>query len=795
MPRNRQRTTTKGADQQQYSRDVLEKAVEDVKNGNRTTREAARFYEIPRSTLRHYVNGTRGRGTVSQNGVGGGGAIALPREYENQLAQCLRTLEKWGFGLSRDEVMDMVQKFVKLNDLKSRFKDGRPGPDWFVNFRQRHNLSIKKPQGVEYVRMSQVNPYVVNGFFDLLEKTIQENGLTNKPHLIFNCDETSFSHDPSKTKVVGGKGQKCTRTISSAGRENTSVLMAASAAGDKHPILCVFKGKNIMESWIDTTSDQRTGYAASKSGWMDSEIFLNWFQKVLIPNAPPERPILLILDGHGSHVSLPLILKAVEHQVILLKLPPHTTHVLQPLDVGVFKSLKSTWDKQLTKWQRENPRKRIPKQEFVSILSTVYTDMLPQNIKSGFKATGIFDEELGGPNRKSAINNCDFKPCDVEAYRRYQLKKATAERGANKTPDNQMAADKTSSDQMDADKTPGNQLDVDKTSGDHMDAEKASGDQMDIDKTPGYQVDVDKTQVDQIDADNSPGDQIGANKTLDDHLDADRSLADPILSIKTPNAQVSTNPGNKNIKLSFEDIIVDIFHKNKAMGESATPKRKRVSTGAEIMTANEYIEKIKEEKRAEELALQEKNRKQQEQLLKKKDGKNLKRKKTEVGNKKEEENSKEKKLCKEKTKKKNNKFTPRPALMKSEASTSGISKKFKTSLNEDSDDSLSSDSDISLADYESDNILPSITVIKDDYVIVSYDGCRYPGQVIELKDDQVQVKHMKSAGLTYWRWPEQDDILCYDENDILKIIKPPIPMNKRGIFSVPELKGCLFEYE
>lgn len=93
---------------------------------------------------------------------------------------------------------------------------------------------------------------------------------------------------------------------------------------------------------------------------MDSEIYANWFEKVFLPNITAERPVLLILDGHSSHVSLPLIQKAAENTVIRLKLPPHTTHVSQPMDVGVIKGLKDDWDKKLTKWQRENPRKRIP---------------------------------------------------------------------------------------------------------------------------------------------------------------------------------------------------------------------------------------------------------------------------------------------------------------------------------------------------------------------------------------------------------------------------------------------------
>ena len=57
--------------------------------------------------------------------------------------------------------------------------------------------------------------------------------------------------------------------------------------------------------------------------------------------AVPERPLILFVDGHKSHVTLEVIDLAREKNVILFCLPPHTTHALQPLDVAVFKSLKA----------------------------------------------------------------------------------------------------------------------------------------------------------------------------------------------------------------------------------------------------------------------------------------------------------------------------------------------------------------------------------------------------------------------------------------------------------------------
>ena len=75
-----------------------------------------------------------------------------------------------------------------------------------------------------------------------------------------------------------------------------------------------------------------------------------WFEKSFIPQAKARntsgKPILLLFDGHGSHITNNMIELAVKNKIELFCLPPHTTHKLQPLDVGVFRPLQREWAKQ-----------------------------------------------------------------------------------------------------------------------------------------------------------------------------------------------------------------------------------------------------------------------------------------------------------------------------------------------------------------------------------------------------------------------------------------------------------------
>ena len=123
-------------------------------------------------------------------------------------------MEKNGFGLTREEVLDIVQCYIVQNKLKTRFKNQRPGEDWFQSFRKRNRLSIKLPQSIEHSHCDQTNPWIIYDFFDKLTQVVKELGLNGKPGQIYNCDETSFCHDPYKTRVVGAINEKSQRKTS-----------------------------------------------------------------------------------------------------------------------------------------------------------------------------------------------------------------------------------------------------------------------------------------------------------------------------------------------------------------------------------------------------------------------------------------------------------------------------------------------------------------------------------------------------------------------------------------------------
>lgn len=376
-----------------YSKEDLQHALEDVRSGTLTIYRACRVYNIPKTTLVDHIKERRGKKSSSY-----GRPPAIPLEEERKLADGLIYMERHGFGLSRKEILLLVGDYVRSRKLATPFKDGIPSEDWFLAFKARHKLSVKKPQSVEFARKKVNDPFVIKEYFSLLGKTIVELNLSDKPGQIWNLDETSFCTDPSKTKVVGKRGEVSTRTTSSPGRDNITVLLACSAAGEKVPPLIIFKGKHIWDQWTaaENTGYPNTSYAATDNGWMQSDVFLNYFKTSFLKAVGTERPQLLIYDGHSTHLSLNLLETARSEDIHIIKLPPHSSHLLQPLDISVFKSLKTYWDEALVKWQRKNIGKKLPKSVFSKIVGELWLNTSPEIIKNGFSKGGIapFNDEV-----------------------------------------------------------------------------------------------------------------------------------------------------------------------------------------------------------------------------------------------------------------------------------------------------------------------------------------------------------------------------------------------------------------
>jgi hypothetical protein len=145
------------------------------------------------------------------------------------------------------------------------------------------------------------------------------------------------------------------------------------------------------------------------NGWINKEVYLAWFQQFI--DGIEHRPLLVLCDGHVSHTTLQVINVARVNNVTVLKLPSHTTQLLQPLDVSVFKSLKSAWNKVLVKHQRATRFSPVSKSDSVNLLSSVWKEsVISDAIVNGFRTTGVFPVD----RHKYPVEK--FSPLQYQSY-------------------------------------------------------------------------------------------------------------------------------------------------------------------------------------------------------------------------------------------------------------------------------------------------------------------------------------------------------------------------------------------
>jgi len=97
------------------------------------------------------------------------------------------------------------------------------------------------------------------------------------------------------------------------------------------------------------------------------------------------------MDGHTSHTSnLQLVTKAKENNVILLVLPSHCTHKIQPLDVAVFKSLKTHYDRSVEAWLHAHPGRAVQESNVAELFAEAWgRSATVKNAVSGFEKARI----------------------------------------------------------------------------------------------------------------------------------------------------------------------------------------------------------------------------------------------------------------------------------------------------------------------------------------------------------------------------------------------------------------------
>lgn len=258
--------------------------------------------------------------------------------------------------------------------------------------------------------------------------------MISDPRRVFNADESGFPICVKSTKVLAPTGSRHVYQVLPGDKTQITVLACFNAFGDYMSPLIIYPGQRFRDTVL--SGFEEAIFGMTKNGWMDSELFLSFlehFDSYLIEKKI-NRPVILFVDGHSTHMSLPAANFCSEKSIILYCLLPNSTHVLQACDIGLFSPMKSKWKEMVKKWQMEHLGEPFTKANFPEVFKSTWTSVANlTNSVSAFKRSGLFpltpdgiDQSKLGPSKMT--NNCSLPSTTVPTPA------ASGQEGLSKTP-------------------------------------------------------------------------------------------------------------------------------------------------------------------------------------------------------------------------------------------------------------------------------------------------------------------------------------------------------------------------
>jgi len=242
----------------------------------------------------------------------------------------------------------------------------------------------------DHQRVLCSNPAIISPWFDLVRNVKAKYGILDED--TYNFDETGFQIGVGGSVKVVTASERRTKPlgVQPGDREWITLIAGINAMGWSIPPFLILKAKHHDQAWYhNNPKDWRIG--VSNNGWTTNELGLAWLQHFI--QHTEARTVgshrLLIIDGHESHQSLAFQDLCGENRIIALCMPPHSSHILQPLDVGCFASLKQAYKKEL-RGLADSHIHHNGKKAFLASFGPVFDKAFSKdNILSSSRATGL----------------------------------------------------------------------------------------------------------------------------------------------------------------------------------------------------------------------------------------------------------------------------------------------------------------------------------------------------------------------------------------------------------------------
>ena len=364
-------------------------AIESLGPGEQLSyRQISKKYGCDRATLaRRHQNQSVTRSLEAQN------RQALHPQQEQELLLYIKRLTERGLPPTR----------AMIRNFGSQIAKRELGVQWVNRFVKRHPNDIisKWATSMDNNRHKADSGRKYSLYFNLLREKIEQYHI--EPRHTYNMDEKGFMLGViGRSKRIFSKASyeegKRRSAIQDGSREWITLLACICADGSYLEPALIYKSASgsIQDSWLQALDPEihQVQVSSSPSGWTNNELGLAWLKQVFNRRTKAKARSsyrLLILDGHGSHVTMDFINYCDENKILLAIYPPHSTHTLQPLDVVMFKPLSTAYSKKLVAFMmRSHGLVSMSKRDFFPLFYEAWEDSFKETtILKAFSATGL----------------------------------------------------------------------------------------------------------------------------------------------------------------------------------------------------------------------------------------------------------------------------------------------------------------------------------------------------------------------------------------------------------------------
>ena len=344
--------------------------------------KCARHFKIERRTLARRVSGMASKSTRRATNQ----RLTVPQE--NALLDYIRRLDKACMSPSPELITTAANYIIQKEDGLAP----PVGQNWFSRFHTRHPELFKRRQKpLATARKDAFDTAELEDFYRNLKLAIEEYGIQLAD--MWNMDETGFRIGVGRSKMVISFDKYQRNYIADPdNRDYCTAVESISADGATIPPLIILKAANVLLKWSQHNNlENECQLGATKSGYSNDDLAVDWLQHFIdsVKKGRIGRYILLIVDGFGSHMTLSFFNLATANNIILFKLPAHSTHITQPLDVGVFQPYKAAHGNAIEKAIRNGDAK-YNRLEFLAALREIRASVFVQGtIRNAWRRCGI----------------------------------------------------------------------------------------------------------------------------------------------------------------------------------------------------------------------------------------------------------------------------------------------------------------------------------------------------------------------------------------------------------------------